>query len=183
MITAKLLLAYLLHSVNIAGMPADTSNIDQQEAYCLAENVFYEARDEDIKGQFAVASVTLNRTKDIRYPNTVCGVVHQTAKSKRTHKIVCAFSWYCTKEKDIPVGNKDGSINQSVVDQFQVASLVAISVLSGKIVDNTRGATHFFNPAVSNPDWSHEFIHTIKLGHHEFYKQPPIVVSYNETLR
>ena len=74
MITAKILLAYLLHFGDISGLTIDTAKIDQQEVYCMAENIYYEARNEDIKGQFAVASVTLNRTKDARFPSTVCGV-------------------------------------------------------------------------------------------------------------
>jgi spore germination cell wall hydrolase CwlJ-like protein len=173
MITAKILLAYLLQSADISGLSIDTTQIDQQEAYCLAENIYYEARNEDIRGQFAVASVTLNRTKDGRYPKTVCGVVQQSARSRITNGLVCAFSWYCEndkKGKEIPVKNKDGSINQAVVDQFQIASIVAITVLSGNVEDNTKGATHFHNPNTSNPAWRHELTKTIKVGNHDFYR-------------
>ena len=166
---------YLLHLANIGGLPVDTSQIDQQEVYCLAENIYYEAKSEDIQGQFAVASVTLNRTKDARFPNTVCGVVQQSARSRITNRLVCAFSWYCEndkKGKEIPVKNKDGSINQAVVDQFQVASIVAITMLSGDIEDNTKGATHFHNPYTSNPAWKYELTKTMRVGNHDFYKLP-----------
>lgn len=176
MITAKILLAYLLQSADISGLSIDTTKIDQQEAYCLAENIYYEARNEDIRGQFAVASVTLNRTKDGRYPNTVCGVVQQSARSRITNGLVCAFSWYCEndkKGKEIPVKNKDGSINQAVVDQFQIASIVAITMLSGNVEDNTKGATHFHNPHTSNPAWRFELTKTMRVGNHDFYKLPP----------
>lgn len=173
--TAKLLLAYLLQATNISGIDVDTSKIDPQEAYCLAENIYYEARNEDIRGQYAVASVTLNRTKDPRYPDTVCGVVQQTARSKVTDKIVCAFSWYCENNrrgKDIPLRNKDGSVNQAVVDQFQIASIVAITVLGGGVEDNTGGATHFHNPFTSSPDWANTLKKTMRVGNHDFYKLP-----------
>ena len=173
MITAKILLAYLLHSVSIAGLPVDTTQIDPQEVYCMAENIYYEARNEDIRGQFAVASVTLNRTKDARFPSTVCGVVQQSARSKITDRLVCAFSWYCENDKkgrEIPVINKDGTINQTVVDQFQVASIIAITVLGGDVKDNTKGATHFHNPFTSNPAWRHEMTKTMRVGNHDFYK-------------
>ena len=43
---------------------------------CLALNIYHEARGEPIEGQRAVASVTLNRTLDPRWPSTVCGVVY-----------------------------------------------------------------------------------------------------------
>ncbi len=173
MLTAKILLAYLLQSADISGLTIDTAKIDPQEVYCLAENIYYEARNEDIRGQFAVASVTLNRTKDVRFPNTVCGVVQQSARSRITNRLVCAFSWYCEndkKGKEIPVKNKDGSVNQAVVDQFQVASIVAITMLAGNVEDNTKGATHFHNPYTSKPAWRLEMTKTMAIGNHTFYK-------------
>lgn len=174
MITAKLLLAYLLHTAPTVGLVVDTSKIDPDQAYCLAENVYYEARNEDIQGQFAVASVTLNRANDARFPNTICEVVKQSTFSKIANRVICAFSWYCEndkKGKEIPVNNKDGSINQQVVDQFQIASLVAIETLAGNINDNTHGATHFHNPNVSQPSWTATLRRTIRLGNHDFYKE------------
>lgn len=167
------MLVYLLQLANVGNLPTNTQQIDQQEAYCLAENIYYEARSEDIQGQIAVASVTLNRTKDARFPKTICGVVQQTARSKITNSVVCAFSWYCenTKRgKEVAVTNKDGSINQRVADQFRTASTVAIAVLSGEIKDNTKGATHFHNPFTSNPVWRLEMKKTMRLGNHDFYK-------------
>ncbi len=176
MITAKILLAYLLSTANFVGIDVDTSKVDPEQAYCLAENIYYEARNEDIRGQFAVASVTLNRANDTRFPNTVCEVVKQTAVSRISKKLVCAFSWYCEndkKGKEIPVRNKDGTVNQRVVDQFQVASIVAITALGGTVEDNTNGATHFHNPYTSQPAWRNELKRTIRLGNHDFYKMPP----------
>lgn len=174
MITAKLLLVYLLQSADVSGLSTiDTTQIDPQEAYCLAENIYYEARSEDIRGQFAVASVTLNRAKDARFPSTVCGVVKQTAYSHLTDKLVCAFSWYCDSEKkgrEIPVNNKDGSVNQKVLDQFRTASIVAITTLAGDVKDNTKGATHFHNPFTSNPAWANNMKRTAVIGNHAFYK-------------
>ena len=37
-----------------------------QEAVCLTQNVYYEARNQPLAGQMAVMSVTLNRVKDSR---------------------------------------------------------------------------------------------------------------------
>jgi len=156
------------------GLDVDVSKIDVNEAYCLAENIYYESRNEDIRGQFAVASVTLNRVNDERYPSTVCDVVRQVNISRETKKPVCMFSWYCEndrKGKSIPVKNKDGSINQAVVDQFQVASIVAIQMLSGKIEDNTKGSTHFHNPTTSSPSWRHTMRRMLRVGNHDFYKE------------
>jgi len=178
MLTAKLLLVYLLQAVSGADIDSTIPTVDHEQAYCLAQNIFYEARNEDIQGQFAVASVTLNRAQDPRYPSTICDVVKQTSVSKVSKKVVCQFSWYCEndkKGKEIPVKNKDGSINQRIVDQFQVASMIAISVINGDVPDNTNGATHFYNPAVANPPWASELIKTKRLGNHNFHKLPPPV--------
>jgi spore germination cell wall hydrolase CwlJ-like protein len=152
----------------------DISRVDLNQAYCLAENVYYEARNEDIRGQFAVAAVTINRANDERFPSTICGVVKSSAVSRTSKKIVCAFSWYCEnnmKNKEIPIKNKDGSMNQRIVDQFQVASMVAISTLAGEVEDNTKGATHFHNPFISFPSWRLEMNKTMRIGNHDFYKE------------
>jgi spore germination cell wall hydrolase CwlJ-like protein len=175
MITAKLLLAYILSSASLIGVNVDTSKIDPEEAYCLAENIYYESRNEDIRGQFAVGAVTLNRVNDGRFPSTVCDVVKQANIHRVTKKVVCAFSWYCEndkKGKEIPVKNKDGTINQAVVDQFQVASIVAVQLLGGKVEDNTDGATHFHNPYTSQPNWRFEMKRTMRVGNHDFYRMP-----------
>lgn len=176
MITAKLLLVYLLHTAGSVGIDVDTTNIDVDQAYCLAENIYYESKGEDIQGQFAVASATLNRVNDSRFPKTVCDVVKQSATSKKSNKLVCAFSWYCENDKrgrEIPVRNRDGSINQNVVDQFQVASIVAITMLGGEVQDNTHGATHFHNFHTCHPSWAGELRKTLRVGNHDFYKLPP----------
>lgn len=173
MITAKILLAYLISTASTVGIDIDTSKVDPEQAYCLAENIYYESKSEDIRGQFAVASVTINRANDPRFPNTICGVIKQSAVSRISNKLVCAFSWYCEnnkKGKEIPVRNKDGTVNQQVVDQFQVASIVALTALAGDVDDNTNGATHFHNPFTSQPAWRNQLIKTMRVGNHDFYK-------------
>ena len=173
MITAKLLLAYLLQSADVYGLSIDTTKIDPQEAYCLAENIYYEAGGEDIKGQIAVASVTINRTKDPRFPSTVCGVVQQYVTLKRTNKSICSFSWYCEDRKrnrEISLRNKDGTQNSVLTKSFKNTIIIALKVLDGDITDNTRGATHFHNPSQSQPSWRHSLIKTVSFGNHDFYK-------------
>jgi len=56
---------------------------------CLTEALYFEARGETIKGQFAVAEVILNRVASRAYPNTLCGVVNQG--TGRRH--ACQFSY------------------------------------------------------------------------------------------
>ena len=75
---------------------------------CMADNIYFEARNQGTAGWSAVASVTLNRVKDKRFPNTVCEVVKQgpTRESWKKNgkyyplKHRCQFSWYCDGKKD-----------------------------------------------------------------------------------
>ena len=56
---------------------AQAAGSDAREVQCLAQNIYYEARNEPEEGKVAVGLVTLNRTQDSRFPDSVCGVVHQ----------------------------------------------------------------------------------------------------------
>ena len=51
--------------------------VDPVQVSCLADNVYFEARNQGTAGWSAVISVTLNRVKDKRFPNTVCGVIYE----------------------------------------------------------------------------------------------------------
>ena len=50
---------------------------DPTEVMCLAENMYHEAKNQGTASWSAVASVTFNRIRDSRFPNTVCEVVKQ----------------------------------------------------------------------------------------------------------
>jgi spore germination cell wall hydrolase CwlJ-like protein len=171
MTTAQILLIYFLEIFNQTGIAPNAPTINYDEVYCLAKNIYFEARGEGIQGQRAVALVTLNRVKDERYPDTVCDVVHQSAKVRRTQRTVCAFSWVCDSDKKtIPVVGRDGTIDDRTLDEFQTATRIAVNVMNGRVKDVTRGATHFFNPKKASPKWQHTLSPTIKLGNHNFYK-------------
>ena len=51
-------------------------------ATCLAFVIYFEARNQPEAAQFAVAEVTIQRVKDDRWPNTICGVVFQPNQYK-----------------------------------------------------------------------------------------------------
>ena len=86
--------------------------IESEEAHCLALNVYYETRSDNLAGMYAVSDVVLNRVRDTRYPNTICEVVYQgpvreSWKTKKDPDLsdeeriynpvrnMCQFSWYC----------------------------------------------------------------------------------------
>ena len=79
---------------------ASSSFVIADEVKCLAQNIYWEARNQSIQGMYAVADVTLNRVKDKRWPSTVCEVVKQ--RKNERGKWICQFSWYCDGKSDTP---------------------------------------------------------------------------------
>jgi spore germination cell wall hydrolase CwlJ-like protein len=61
---------------------------------CLAPAIYFEARGESIRGQFAVAEVIPNRVDQRLYPRTVCRVAHRGGSGG------CQFSVTCDGRKD-----------------------------------------------------------------------------------
>ncbi|MDU8911939.1 cell wall hydrolase [Aestuariicoccus sp. MJ-SS9] len=123
---------------------------------CLAEALYFEARGETVKGQFAVAEVILNRVDSGRFPDSVCGVIHQgTGK-----RYGCQFTYTC-----------DGHPEKiSEPTAWARVGKVAKAMISGVAPRNlTKGATHYHTKAV-RPAWSRVYDHTATIGTHKFYR-------------
>jgi spore germination cell wall hydrolase CwlJ-like protein len=122
---------------------------------CLAEALYFEARGESIRGQFAVAEVILNRVESGRFPDTVCGVVNQGTG----RKYACQFTYTC-----------DG-MPEAVHEKraWERVGKVARAALDGLKADLTEGATHYHTTAV-NPDWANVYERTARIGDHLFYR-------------
>ncbi len=129
---------------------------------CLALNLYHEARGEPVIGQIAVSQVVLNRVKDKRYPNTVCGVVRQARYSK-TSKLPlrhqCQFSWFCDGKSDKPRDKR----------AFKWSYDLSKRVLLGEFSDLVGGATHYHSVKV-NPNWAIKKKRVTKIGDHIFHK-------------
>ncbi len=136
----------------LAAMPAPKGDAQWQ---CLKTALYFEARGETLKGQFAVAEVILNRVDSPRYPKTVCGVVQQGSSKG------CQFSYACD-------GIKDVMREKAAADR---AGRIARIMLDGAPRGLTEGATHFHTRAV-RPGWAHRFPRTAQIGAHLFYRQP-----------
>lgn len=149
-------------SVQTAPLEFSKSWVDQQplpqggdEWRCLAEALYFEARGETVKGQFAVAEVILNRVQSGRFPSSACGVIHQgTGK-----KYQCQFTYTCDGYKEII----------SEPRAFERVSKVARAALDGAAPDLTEGATHYHTTAVK-PRWSKVYTKTASIGVHVFYR-------------
>lgn len=124
---------------------------------CLTEALYFEARGESVKGQFAVAEVVLNRVDAADFPNSVCGVIKQ-GTGKRYQ---CQFTYTCD-------GNPE-RINEPAA-WSQVGKVARLMIDGGKRA-LTDGATHYHTKAVS-PRWSRRFPRTATIGVHHFYRMP-----------
>lgn len=129
---------------------------------CLAEALYFEARGESVKGQFAVAEVILNRVDSVDFPDDVCAVVHQGTG----RKYQCQFTYTCDGYKEV--------INEKRA--FENVGKVAYLMVKGAPRALTKGATHYHTRAV-NPRWAHRFPRTATIGVHHFYRMPTRLTS------
>jgi spore germination cell wall hydrolase CwlJ-like protein len=124
---------------------------------CLAEALYFEARGESVKGQFAVAEVILNRVDSGKYPNSICGVVNQGTGRRNA----CQFSYTCD-------GRADRIGEQAA---YSRVAKIARLMMDGAPRALTGGATHFHTTKVQ-PRWAKRFPNTARIGTHLFYRQP-----------
>lgn len=136
----------------LASQSFETSGADWR---CLAEALYFEARGESVKGQFAVAEVILNRVDSSAFPDDVCAVVHQGTG----RKYQCQFTYTCDGHADVI----------SEAGAFKRVGKIAHLMVSGAPRPLTKGATHYHTRAVS-PRWARRFAHTASIGVHEFYR-------------
>lgn len=135
----------------------------EEEVTWLAKNVYFEARNQGIAGQLAVAMVTLNRVNDNRFPNTIQGVVTEgpTYRSGMPVRHRCQFSWWCDGMSD----------NIREWDDFWEIYHLMVTYLQNYdiIIDITEGATHYHADYV-NPAWAKTKEKTIEIEDHIFYR-------------
>lgn len=134
------------------------------EVHCLAQAVYHEARGEPESGQWAVASVILNRVESRAYPDTVCEVVFQNAHLANR----CQFSFACDGRSD--EGGRGNIIDrESWVKSNVIAQVAYRQFLDGeRHEDGLTTAMHFHTTSVS-PSWASAYAEVASIGNHIFY--------------
>lgn len=122
-----------------------------QDQKCLALNIYWEARNQDLNGQIAVGYVTINRVFSHKYPYTICEVVKQYKQ----------FSWFSDGKADIPK-EQLAWLNAKNVAEY-------ILGFYSKDTDPTHGAL-FYHADYVRPVWRNNLIKTKTIGTHIFYK-------------
>lgn len=165
-----------------------TPVVDVKEVACLARNIFFEAGNEPEEGKVAVGLVTINRSQDPRYPNSVCKVIdqkvtrdvaHQNTVSKQTvwgkktetqtvwsKLTICQFSWRCMFVKN----------PKSEDERWLESQRVAYELLA----DQNRYAEYrakygealYFHATGIRPSWARQKREIGRVGGHRFYQEP-----------
>jgi len=155
--------AIMLIVANIANANEDVITQDKYpQHYCMALNIYYEARGSNLADKAAVSDVVLNRVNDNRYPNTICEVVKQGEKHNNGNMVRnrCQFSWYCDGKSDVPLDQ----------DRWFEAQMIAWGIIEfDKFRGITEGATHYHATYVS-PRWAKDLQMVGRIGAHIFYR-------------
>lgn len=122
-------------------------DVSERDIVLLALNIYYEARGEGISGKAAVASVTLNRLRDGRFPATLAEVILQPKQ----------FSW--TRR---PPEIQDW-------EALRASLVIAAKALTGALRDRTGGALYFHAARLGEPEWTRGLTRIAQIGAHTFY--------------
>ncbi|MGD8782851.1 MAG: cell wall hydrolase [Thioalkalispiraceae bacterium] len=133
------------------------SERERRELFCLAINIYHEARGEPKAGQYAVAEVTLNRVKSKHYPESICKVVYQKNWDTIRKRYVSAFSWT----------ELDYAINVNSKSWFEAMN-IAERVYRGEHQPRVEGAL-FYHARHIKPSWARKKKVKAKIGKHIFY--------------
>ena len=125
---------------------------------CLAENIYFEARGEPLAGQYAVAEVTLNRTRAQNFPRTICKVVHETRWDPSRHRYVADFSW-------VELGAQSPEDGPAWRQALAVAS-AAYDDLHEPVVPGAL----FYHATHVRPGWARGRRPLATIGNHVFYR-------------
>jgi spore germination cell wall hydrolase CwlJ-like protein len=135
----------------VVKVPVKLDVNDKKQIKCLAENTYYEAGNQSVKGKIAVNNVVMNRVNN-NFADTPCGVIKQKLRGN------CQFSWVCQGKK--PISN---------IDTYAESYKVAENVYLNNLNDVTEGAV-FYHADYVDPAWSRIYHRTVQIGQHIFYK-------------
>lgn len=127
------------------------------EIECMALNIYHESRGEPIAGQYAVAEVTLNRTRSREFPNNICKVVYQQHWNSQRKELSYAFSWTGLA---VTTNYKSAAWRQ--------ARDIARDVLTRERKPTLQGALYYHSIDVK-PEWSRNHKRLATIGRHIFY--------------
>jgi spore germination cell wall hydrolase CwlJ-like protein len=132
---------------------------ENKQITCLAENIFFEARNTDRYEMKKVANVTMNRLKSPKYPKTICEIVHQ-------HK---QFSWTTNFNNNIQRITRLIRKNIFEDSAWKSAKSIAYLTVHGYVQDETHGAIFYHTNYVHKPHSWGKVTLVLKTKYDSFY--------------
>jgi spore germination cell wall hydrolase CwlJ-like protein len=129
----------------------------KNELHCLTDAIYFEARNQSVKGMIAVGQVIMNRKRSGEFGKNVCEVVHQRVNR------VCQFSYLCKSKSYRTVDDPES---------WDLATRAAYNTYKGYISDITNGATFYHSRRVK-PAWRKNVEKTVTIKDHVFYRRIP----------
>ena len=148
-----MLLVFLILLLTTCGAFASD---EDEEVFCLARNIYFEAGNQPLAGRIAVGQVTINRRNHKLFPNTICEVVHQGGERRNK----CQFSWYCDGKHDIPTDS----------ETWLASHILAYRLLNYDDMEVTEGSLLYHANYIDKPYWSAELTPTVVINNHIFYR-------------
>ena len=127
-----------------------TSNAE--EINCLAQNIYFESRNETMRGKIAVGLTTINRVQDSAFPDSICEVVWQKRRSPTSGKIVAQFSWTWDGKNDRP------QEQEAWEEAIMIAGGLVAEGSLNNVVDFTNGSTHYHAEYIDQPYWGRKLV-------------------------
>lgn len=140
----------------------------KKQIECLAKNIYFEARSSTDLDKKAVAYVTINRTLNDKWPQTVCQVVYQVRK-KSNGKKVAQFSWVTEKKDHTPYEKQIWRKIENLAKNVYVHSFDSLYENN----DITNGSDHYYQPSlIKKPYWAEKeyVIAQQQIGDHIYLK-------------
>lgn len=109
----------------------------------LARTIMAEAGNQGPVGMMGVGSVIMNRLQNPSYGNDFTSVILQPGQFSAWNSV----TGYA--------GGEQGQ-DMSKIQPNEQAYMVADQILDGNYNDPTGGATHYYNPRISNPNWGQQ---------------------------
>lgn len=159
------------YSPQVYNTPIDTrpglAPQTMRDQIAMARAIIGEARNQDRAGMVAVANVVANRAlAEAPTRATDRSSIADQANAR------AQFSWH--NNGGDPSGSNRAAVGRAEAansPMWQQAMDIAAGVISGRIGDNTQGATHYHTHAI-NPSWanSSRMVPTGDIGAHTFYR-------------
>lgn len=151
----KYILAIILWCTSTIVFADNTIKLVNKESFCLALNIYHEARNQSTAGNVAVAEVTMNRVKSNQFSNTVCNVVYKPY----------AFSWTINQHFRHTLPDLSSILDKRA---WQSAVLISNFFVNGYTTAITDGALFYHSDSIT-PYWADCFEQTVTIDNHIFY--------------